>query len=266
MPHFYFYMMNETSHTPDWEVYFCELDGKPASISVDLALEETAPLEEKAQLFELVVGCLTADEDGFPTQEKEWEVLGQIEDALVSELMDNLKAVFVGKTLHDGKRSFYFYSSHEALLDVFAANVMQQFPGYTYNANTQRDDDWSLYFDFLYPEPTVMQTIQNGRLIRHMQEQGDQSHIPRKISHVLYFTNEDQQENFLKEAAALGYGVEDKIIEENTPYAPYKLLVSKVSLANEESINEASLALWTLAEEFDGQYDGWEAGLIKEND
>ncbi|QCR21396.1 DUF695 domain-containing protein [Pontibacter sp. SGAir0037] len=258
--------MEKKEHTPDWEVYFCELDEKPASISVDLALEEQAPLEDKPQVFELVVGCRTSDEDGFPTDEAEWDLLGEMEDALVQQLVGSLGATFVGKTLNDGKRTFYFYSNHEALLEVFAGNVMQQFTGYEFNANTQEDKDWSLYFDFLYPEPTVMQTIQNGRLIRHMQEQGDQSHIPRKITHVLYFTDEEQQDRFLEEAEGYGYSLEEKIIEENTPYAPFQLLLSKVSKADEASVNEASIELWILAEEYNGQYDGWEAGLVKEND
>lgn len=258
--------MGDQGFISDWEVYFCELEGKPASISVDLGLEEVAPLNEKAQVFELIVGCKTADEDGFPTDETEWDILGQIEDALVYQFVGELGANFAGKTLHDGKRSFYFYSNHEALLEVFASNVMQQFEGYSYNANTQKDPDWSLYFDFLFPEPPIMQTIQNGRLIKHMEEQGDQAHIPRKISHMFYFPTEQNRKDFITASGKAGYTLEAESADDAGEEMPYRLTISKYGLTDEASVNETSMELWQMAEDHGGQYDGWEAALIKEND
>ncbi|WP_018477478.1 DUF695 domain-containing protein [Pontibacter roseus] len=258
--------MSETNHTPEWEVYFCDIADRPACISVDLALEQLAPVAGKQRAFELVVALQQPDADGFPESEKEWEALEQIEEALVEQFQNSLQALFVGKILHDGKRSFYFYSGQEALPDVLAANVMQQFPDYTYSTNSLEDADWGLYLDFLFPEPVDMQSIKNARIIRMMQEQGDQEQIPRPVSHSLHFATEADRALFRSKAGEMGYTLVDESKSENGSEPPYSLIISRMGTLTEEAIHTATLELWQLAEEHQGSYEGWEAQVVREND
>ena len=258
--------MSELNHTPEWEVYFCDIADRPACISVDLALEQLAPVAGLHRAFELVVALQAPDADGFPEDEKEWEVLEQIEEALVAEFENSLQALFVGKILHDGKRSFYFYSGQEALPDVIASNVMQQFPDYAYTTNAIEDADWSLYLDFLFPEPIDLQSIKNGRIIRLMQEQGDQEHIPRPVSHFLYFATTDDRAAFRKRAEEEGYTFVSENENEKNPEAPYSLVISRMETMASETMHTVTLELWQLAEEFNGSYDGWESQVVREND
>ncbi|SIT76662.1 TIGR01619 family protein [Pontibacter indicus] len=258
--------MTIPAHTPEWEVYFCDINERPACVSVDLAYEHEAPIPEKDRAFELVVALQQADADGFPADEAEWEQLEAIEEALVDEFQNSLQAAFVGKLLHDGKRSFYFYSAQEALPEVIAANIMQQFPAYTYSTNTLHDPDWGLYLDFLFPEPVDMQSIKNSRILRMMEEQGDEHHIPRSVSHFISFATEDKRADFKRAAEAAGYTLVQEGKNQNESDVPYSIVLSKVQAVTEEDIHNVTLELWQMAEEFEGAYGGWQAQVVREND
>ncbi|WP_299700948.1 DUF695 domain-containing protein [uncultured Pontibacter sp.] len=258
--------MSIPAYTPEWEVYFCDIDDRPACVSVDLGFESLAPIPDKRRAFEIVVALQAADQDGFPAEEAEWEKLEEIEEAFVQEFENSLQAAFVGKLLHDGKRNFYFYTEQEALPDVIAANIMQQFPDYTYATNNLEDPNWDLYLNFLFPEPADMQSIKNGRVMRMMQEQGDEQHIPRPISHFFYLASEADRTALRKEVEAQGYTLVQEGENEKSPEAPYSLVVSKVETLDEEAVHASTLALYQLAEAHNGVYDGWEAQVIREND
>ena len=51
--------------------------------------------------------------------------------------------------------------------------------------------------------------------------------------------------------------------EEGNPLN-YKLLVSRADPTTEENIDEVVLYLWETAQEFDGEYDGWETTVLRE--
>lgn len=258
--------MTIPAYTPEWEVYFCDIDDRPACVSVDLGFESQAPIPDKHRAFEIVVALQQPDQDGFPADEAEWEKLEEIEEALVQEFENSLQAAFVSKLLHDGKRNFYFYTAQEALPDVIAANIMQSFPAYTYATNTLEDPDWDLYLNFLFPEPADMQSIKNGRVIRMMQEQGDEQHIPRPISHFFHFANEDDRAALRKEALSQGYTLVQEGMNEKKLETPYSLVISKVEPLEEEAVHSSTLVLFQLAEAHNGTYDGWESQVIREND
>ena len=259
-------MATVPDYTPEWEVYFCDINERPACVSVDLAFENLAPIPDKHRAFELVVALQQPDADGFPASEDEWEKLEEIEEAIVSEFQNSLQALFVVELLHDGKRSFYFYSGEEALPDVIAANIMQTFPDYTYATNTLEDPKWGLYLDFLFPEPADMQSIKNSRVISMMQEQGDEQHIPRPVSHFFYFASEADRAAFRNRVEQEGYTLISENMNEKNPETPYSLVISKVESLADEAVHTTTLQLGQLADEFNGTYDGWEAQVIKEND
>lgn len=260
------HIMSTAAHTPEWEVYFCDINERPACVSVDLAFENLAPIPGRHTVFEVVVALQQPDEDGFPADEAEWEQLEAIEKALVEVFQGALQALFVGKLLHDGKRNFYFYSAQEALPEVLASNLMQDFPGYTYATNTQQDSDWGLYLDFLFPEAADMQSIKNSRVLRMMQEQGDEPHIPRPVAHLFYFVTPTGRAAFRKEAGQLGYTLERESLSESNSEMPYTLVVTKTASLDEETLHTRTLQLFNLAEAHNGVYEGWEAQVVREND
>jgi regulator of RNase E activity RraB len=59
-----------------------------------------------------------------------------------------------------------------------------------------------------------------------------------------------------------GYHCEDLAAEEGNPLE-FKLLVSREDTTTEENIDEVVLYLWETAQEFDGEYDGWETSVVR---
>ncbi|WP_299824621.1 DUF695 domain-containing protein [uncultured Pontibacter sp.] len=252
----------DSAYQSDWDVYFCYLEDAPAFISVDLGLHKLAPLSDKPHLIEVMVGLLTTNEDGFPDN-AEWKKLEEIEDMLVSSFEKSLEAVFVGKTLNSGRRGVYFYSGDTLLLEQMLDELRIQFPEYSFEHQVTEDPTWEVYFEYLFPDEDSLLRIKNNRILQELELQGDQSFIPRKITYYLYFrTAEDRAA--AKEDILSSLGVEEEIEEEGE--LPFKLVLWNESKANEETIYLVTEMLTTLANQYDGEFDGWETQVVQEND
>lgn len=254
--------MEHNSYEPDWDVYFSTIENKPAYIGVDLNLNSIAPLIDKTQMIEVSIHLLSNQVDGFPADE-EWEALGQIEDGLAEKLEAELQAIFSGKTLSDGRRRFYFYAAYSDQYERYVSQVMSFFPKYRYEYKNYEDPSWDTYFDLLFPQPIDLQRISNSRVVRHLQEQGDQQEVPRQIDHWIYFQNQADRETYWQAIKNKGFQVEDLEFEKESPGMPYKLQISRIDQADEETINDVCIELWQLAKKYNGEYDGWETYFIK---
>ena len=253
-----------SDYQPDWDVYFCYLEEAPAFISVDLGLFVQAPLPDKPNLIEVMAGLQTANEDGFPDN-GEWEKLEEIEDMLVSSFEKKLEAVFVGKTLNNGRRGLYFYSGDTLLVDQIVDELRAHFPEYTFEHQLTEDPEWEVYFEYLYPDEESLLRIDNNRALQLLEEQGDQSFVPRRITYTLYFRSEADREAAKKEIVGSDFEVEEEDKEEEHEL-PYRLVLAKHSKADEETIYLTTEMLMQLAIKHDGDFDGWETQIVQEND
>ncbi|WP_347156863.1 DUF695 domain-containing protein [Pontibacter chitinilyticus] len=256
--------MSNNDYSPAWEVYFCHIEEQPAFVSTDLGLVEVAPMETKPNLIEIAVALQTTDETGFP-EAAEWEMLEKIEDAVVQLLEEKMLAVFVGKTLHNGKRGLYFYGDQVLQLEDCVEAVRQKFPEYLIVSQATEDADWEIYFNFLYPDDESMQRIQNTHLLQELEEQGDQAFVPRNITHFLYFKTAADRQAMIQAADRQGYTLESEEEAPEEEEYTYKLLLMRPDKADDETINVITLELLNLARQFNGEYDGWEAPVISEN-
>ncbi len=255
--------MSSADHT-NWDVYFCYLEDSPAFISVDLGLHTVAPIADKPYLIEVAVGLLTTNQDGFPENE-EWKKLEEIEDMLVTSFSSKLEAVFVGKTLNNGRRGMYFYSSDTLLVAQMIDELKGHFPEYSFEHQVTEDQSWEVYFEYLFPDEESLLRIKNNKVLQLLEEQGDQSYIPRKINYTLYFRAAKDLQAVKQELLNSGYGVEEEVILEQEPLK-YKLVLANESKADEETIYNVTEMLMQLAHEHDGDFDGWETQVIAEND
>ncbi|WP_210465170.1 DUF695 domain-containing protein [Rufibacter roseolus] len=252
--------MEDNEYQPDWDVYFCQIESKPAFIGLDLNLSSVAPLEEQEKVVEVTVPVLSVREDGFP-EDTEWEALGEIEDLLADIFETGLEAVFVGKTLNGGFRKFYFYAREVLMVEHYLNEVAEKFPQYSFEAETWEDPEWETYLEFLFPEPADVQKIQNAKVLRHLEEAGDNPTVSRKVEHWIYFPDEASREKYWQEISTKGYAKEEEGFEPDFEKLHYKLEVSSESKTEEEPINDMVLYLWRLAQEYGAKYDGWETSI-----
>lgn len=63
--------------------------------------------------------------------------------------------------------------------------LKENFSWYVWDIRAREDDEWLMYFDFLYTHLFEMQQISNDRVIYHLERLGDD--IEREIEHTSFF-------------------------------------------------------------------------------
>jgi uncharacterized protein (TIGR01619 family) len=250
------------AYQPDWDIYTCQIEDNPAIIGLDLDLRRFAPLAKKPHAIYISVYLNNPRADGFP-QKDEFETLGEIEDCLVQQLETTLQAHFVGRTISNGVRDFYFYTANTLLYEKHISEVMVRFPNYRYDYGVKEDKTWELYFDFLFPDVQEFQRMQNRKVLRTLREHGDIAEKERHIDHWIYFSAEADRELYWQQVEQQGFAVEARPEDKNSKQ-PFGLQLSRNDKTDEESIDNAVMLLWELAQQLNAHYDGWETVVVAE--
>jgi len=254
----------EDQYQPDWDAYFCMVDDKPASIAVDLDLRRFAPLPEREYFIQISVRVQYPDENGLPMG-KELERLSEIEDALSCNFGEKPDAVFVGRSAFHGFRNFYFYSASTDDVASVITNSISDFDGYSAELEISHEPEWETYFEFLLPDAREFQRMQNRKLLEQLESYGDDPEIKRLVEHWIHFSTGEQRSEFMRSIVAKGFVPEIQATSDYEEF-PFTLKVSRQDCTSEENIEEVVLFLWELAQESEGEYDGWETLVMRERE
>ena len=249
----------------DWGVYLCNAFAYdlPAVIRVNLALRDFEYTANYPNRLHLQILYKNANDSGFPTRE-EGEYVYSIEDA-VEEIVEQHGDMLAGVVKCDERVRIFAYTKNElGYYDEISAVMSKNFPDYAYTLAVVDDPDWELYFQGLYPDRYEYQSIMNMRLIEDIKSDGD-SMVPRVLEHCLLFKTEEHGEAFLAKVMEDGF---IKLSSENLTdnedidkEYPYELVIGRED--DFEDIDEIVWYLMDLAEEFDGEYDGWGCSVVK---
>ena len=202
-------------------------------------------------------------EDGLSSQE-ESEILWNIEDAIVKEIISNHNSIYVGRLTSAGYRDLYFYFGDTNLYDKTLCDVMAAFPKYKFDFGTKEDKEWSGYFDFLYPSPQQHQCILNRRVVGQLEKGGDKLTEPREVEHWIYFKSDKNREDFLEKIKNDNFTIVNKANDNSWGEFAYSLQIKRVDNVDLNSVNDYVIYLWQLANETNGNYDGWETFIKKD--
>jgi regulator of RNase E activity RraB len=239
----------------NWDFYFCRVDDKPASIFLDLDIEQPAPISDLAHMSYVRLRMNAPRPDGFSSQE-ESETLNAIEDVLSAGLTADGSTRYVGRNTSDGWRDFYFYAAGAGDWQARVSRLMAPYQDYKFETGSRPDPEWKTYFEFLRPTPVDRQRIENRRVCFNLKKHGDALTQAREIDHWAYFSTEQARSTFVARAAELGYQLK-QVADLDKPDRRYRAELSRVDIPNLESIDGITLPLYTLARELDGDYDGW---------
>ena len=249
----------------DWGVYLCNAFAYdlPAVIRVNLALRDFEYTANYPNRLHLQILYKNANDSGFPTREEGGYVYS-IEDA-VEEIVEQHGDMLVGVVKCDERVRIFAYTKNElGYYDEISAMMSEKFPEYAYTSAVVEEPDWELYFQALYPDRYEYQSIMNMRLIENIKSDGD-SMVPRVLEHCLLFKTEENGEAFLAKVMEDGFiklSSEDRSNNEaiDKEY-PYLLVIGREDAF--ENIDEIVWYLMDLAEEFNGEYDGWGCHIVK---
>lgn len=243
----------------EWDFYFCHVDDKPASLFIDLGIRDDAPLSGLTEMAWLRLYMREPRDDGL-SGKTEYERLTEIEDALSEAISDDPKVAYVGRNTSDGCRDFYFYCCNGHTAESCLSSAMVPYSEYEFETGSRSDEEWSTYFEFLYPSDREYQMILNGRVLANLESHGDKHHIEREVCHWVYFKSSDDRSRFLRTAIEKDY----KLVNEHDDGEgdrAYGLTVGRVNAVDFTTINNVVLELFDLAIEYNGDYDGWETSV-----
>ncbi len=227
-----------------WEFYLGQVDDEQASIYVDLAFRKMAPVKTAPEICRLRLYLRVAREDGLSSR-TEFQKLIEIEDAIICSLNDcGSENYYVGRATSGGCRDFYVYSKNASKIANLLCDTLSTFDEYEFDFATQEEGDWSTYRNFLFPSPRSMQLISNSQIIALLQQNNDLNEVPRNVSHWAYFPDLASRDVFLAKSTELGFIVRNDAVDYH-------------------SMAACALALYDLALEVGGKYDGWETQVIR---
>jgi uncharacterized protein (TIGR01619 family) len=246
--------------TENWKSYFCNVNDVLASIALNLALGEDAPMPGKPWLLWVWVYFQSPRPDGLSGRE-EFPTISAIEDELIKQLGNACGAILAGRITTDGHREFYFYGATESGFKAAVRAAMSRFPDYTHDFDTKHEPDWNQYRKVLYPSDESMQMIKNLDLLGVLKEHGDTLEAVRDVHHWIYFKGRDDRDWYAAEVRSLGYAIEDQTERPNDE-RPYGLTITRDQSVTRDEIHPAVTELFRLARRVDAEYDGWETQVI----
>ena len=238
------------------------MDDKLGSIYIDLGLNKIAPIADKPNVAWISIKMNNPREDGLSSQE-ESDILYQIEVVLVEKIISKHNSVYVGRLTSDGNRDLYFYFGDTTHSDKTISDVMIAFPEYQYDFGVKEDKEWGGYFNFLYPSPKQYQSIQNRRITDQLEKNGDNLTKEREVFHWIYFKTEKDLENYLDKIKNDNFIVVEKGRNKSFGEYSYHLEIKRIDKVDLNSVDEYVTYLWQLANETNGNYDGWETSVEK---
>jgi uncharacterized protein (TIGR01619 family) len=246
--------------TENWKFYFCNVNGKYASISLNMTLRPDVPIADKPWLLCVWIYLLAPGDTGL-TSSNEAPVIWEIEKTLENALASACDAIHCGRITTDGKRELYFYGKNKRGFEKAVKAAMASFRQYKFDLDAQREADWNQYLNVLYPSDEDMQRISNLDLLDVFTKKGDTLETPREVNHWIYFARENDRELFAQMLTQYGYqiGAIPDAREGDRPFGLIAIRTQSITLA---AINETVVELFRLATAANGLYDGWEAEVI----
>jgi len=243
----------------DWDSYLCEVDGRLASMFVDLGLFASTPVPALPCMGRVVLRLGSPNPDGMSSNE-EFEALMEVEDALTKQLVEG-GAVYVGRCTTNGVREFHFYMARSEDWKERVAACMRAFPGYVWEAQAQGDSEWMFYRDYLYPDAAQWQAIANRRQCEALQREGDALMASREIDHVACFPDTGCRDGFVEAAQGLGFAVRT-LGDSGDPFYPFSATVRRLDVPRLDRIDEVTGPLFDLAVSCGGRYEGWATTVV----
>jgi len=248
----------------DWVSYFSNVNDELASIAIDLGITSIAPIAEHKVLLNFSLKMKIPREDGLSSSE-EAPKLWDIEDDIINNFKElNIQFYYVGRLTTTGIRGLYFYIDNTILAVEGINKTMQKFENYEYFAEHSNDTNWNKYFDFLYPTPRQMQSVQNDKVLQQLEKGGDNLTKEREITHWIYFNSQTELNHFEEFTKEKLFNTINKCpTEKDTSEFSFVLVISRIDNVTYNEINSLTIELWEKANSLNGNYDGWETSIEK---
>ncbi len=238
-----------------------EVDG-PVSIMVSLRYrdEKLIPDASRPSATRIRVPFNDPDHHGMGVA-KESTTIDRIMDDLGLRLASEASAEFVARVRGGGNARIWVYSDRSQR-DTIERIAREAFAGRDIDFEHRSDPSWEVYSAML-PTPREERCILDYELVEVIKGHGDPLTPKRDVRHFIYFFTQSSAEQFSERARAEGFKVECTERERASDGRSWSVMAARDDSVEHPQISEITGGLVDLATEFSGEYDGWEAMLVK---
>lgn len=247
-------MTGEHSMAEEWIPYLRNLGGVPLSAMVDVQYAGGV-LRACPTLVKIQAKLPEPGPHGLGETESTAR-LDELFDEFIASGMAGVECRFVVRERSGGRATFLIYSSAQHA-DEVAKRGMEALKAYSPTLEVRHDPDWSEYNDSL-PTLQEVRKVQDLMVVSALQEHGDLLEPKRDVTHYAYFDLESQADEFAKAVAALGFKIERSGGDDK-----HGVIATRKDSVTPEAITSVTVPLAELAMKIGGEYDGWEAPLVK---
>jgi len=245
-----------------WERYMKPVDNHPAMVSFNATVADFAPDSEFLYVGFVKVKLKEPKENGLITT-KEADDISFLEDRLEMESLRWRSGKYIGRIITQGYVNFIYYLKLDFEWSNTVYSAMKESEDYEYEYGSRIDIKWEVYKKLLFPTTKEWQIIANHHSCDSLKEHGDTLKQSRAIEHKAYFKTQEDRENFFKDIKQKGFK-KQKFVE--VPYrgeTMYGIKFYRVDTPFYYDIDELTMQLIDISENFNGYYDGWECSLVK---
>lgn len=238
--------------------------GSPCIVSVRTDLAENAPLPGLPVLCSVVFGYQGDAASGLPNSEEAGK-LEKLARQISEHAAHNHTGLWVGSLTSGQRRVEFFYTADADLFHKHNAAYLNGLPtiDFLIAGNAEEDAKWLFYQNNLLPSRKIQAYERNQGTIDAMIAHGDNLEQLRPIHHYIYFDNLDNAQAYAQAAARLGNYLSD-IIQSADHTEAYQVKLTHVGSIHADKLAQTAAELEELAEQFQGQYDDWEALLARQ--
>lgn len=247
-----------SENVESWDAYLTTIEGRAASVLVNLGLLETAPLPGLDTLHHWILPMQDPGRMGVGSP-AEAEGFEAVEEEVTSRLA-RLGFCPVGRLRYDGNWHMSYYAAGDRrddlreVLDRVLGNVVEHA-----QLNTEVDPQWEYYFGFLRPDRQQAQWMFDRDRVLELRRAGDDL-SPRGVSHYAYFPSEPEARAFASEAGERGFTCVSAHAEDAVAQLAWMVRAHRHDEIELHAIHVTVMGLVELAEACGGEYDRWSVG------
>ena len=252
------------SQQENWEVYMAQYQKGPGSTLINMSLKETAPIKQFPYLLTTGVKFIDCSNEGLPVKDG-FEILYKISDTIKNIIDLKLKNKAAGTFTYQCERIDYYYlTDTTGIRKLLGSAYERNFPEYEYSINIRNDKEWNGYLTFLYPNEISYEYMVNQKVITKLTNEGDDLSKARKVDHWLFFKTESDRTKVRAYAEKQKFKIESENVAKESKLK-YPVQISRTDNVDAKSISAITIGLRKKAKELNGEYDGWETVVVKQN-
>jgi hypothetical protein len=243
-----------------WELYMKNLEGKPASILFNAGI--SIDVEKFKYIYPQIafvkVKLKEPNERGLISSSEEPE-MAFLEDKLEASLIKFRIGKYVGRIFSDGYVTFLYYLQFTYNWQDFLDFALDEHASYEMTSAYQEDNEWNYYHKLLYPNIKEWQIIQNHKVCEVLKSKDDNLYLARAIEHKVFFNDENRKKEVITKLEENGFKIQSDISKEGVDGISFY----RIDKPFYTDIDELTLYLIDLLDEYKASYDGWETSVVK---